>query len=498
MSTKLIKTIISLVLAITVIVALPFGTVAGALDDGRSGVCGENLTWKLDKKGLLTISGKGEMDSYADSDIAPWGLSFADDVKSIVIKEGVTSLGNEAFFSLANLSEVTLPSTLKKIGDNAFTDCGKLGDVSLGDALTSIGAGAFSHCSELKEFNIPASVESIGELAFVGCSNLEKITVDEKNSKYCDVDGVLFNKSETELICCPAKISGVYKVPSKTTIIDTRAFEACYELTRVILPYSLRTIGDGAFGWCKKLESIVIPNSVMSIGEGAFAYNKGLKVFGYKDSAIEAYATENKIAFEALATTADNKAAAFYNDGRNIIEGAELVITADDNVVAPESVAGADIYDISLTRNGKSVFLVAPMIICVPIENEVQPLPGATVGYEVYRLTDGGKTKKTEATVEGRYLVFEASSEGRYAVLPVMIAEDGTSHSAVETKIMTGDVNGDKSITLEDVVAIQRHIAKLEKLASVDKYNADADKDGYVSMNDVVTIQRHIAKLISF
>ncbi len=496
MSSKFIKTVLSLVLAISLVAALPFGVAAGALDNGRSGACGDNLKWKLDKKGLLTISGTGEMNDYDDED-SPW-LLFNESITKAVIEKGVTHIGNNAFFNCDSLADITLPETLTSIGDGAFSSCSALSSVTLGEALKTIGEGAFSHCRGLTEFNIPAKLESIGDKNFEGCVNLEKITVAEENTKYSSIDGVLFNKGATELIRCPQMKQGVYKVPATVTSVNDGAFGSCSELTFIMLPHSLRMIGDGAISWCKKLTSVFVPNSVMSIGKDTFTYCGNLKVLGYKGSAMEEYALNNKVAFEVMASTADCKSVAFYKDGRNIAEDAELIITSDDNTVAPEAIAGADIYNISLRKNDKSVFLLAPMIICMPIENEIQPLPGSTVGYEVYRITDSGKAKKADSSVEGRYIVFAASSEGRYAILPVIISEDGTSHSAVETKIMTGDVNGDKNITLEDVVAIQRHMAELEKLGSVQKYNADADKDGYVSMNDVVMIQRQIAKLISF
>ncbi|MBQ6863673.1 MAG: leucine-rich repeat protein, partial [Clostridia bacterium] len=121
-------------------------------------------------------------------------------------------------------------------------------DNRLPDSVTSIGKHAFSDCTSLASVTIPDSVTSIGEYAFCDCDSLTDITVDADNTAYCSEDGVLFNKSKTELIQYPvgnARTS--YTIPDSVTSIGVAAFADCTSLTSVTIPDSVTSIGDWAF-----------------------------------------------------------------------------------------------------------------------------------------------------------------------------------------------------------------------------------------------------------
>ena len=241
------KRILSLVLAVLMIATL-LPTPAFADETATSGTCGENLTWTL-VDGVLTISGTGEMDDY--DAWRPWN-DYAEEpitnVNSIIVEEGVTSIGEEAFSSCTNLEQVTLSSTVKSIGYFAFYDC-----------------------PMLKSITIPAGVESIANCAFSDCSSLTEIIVDENNEQYVSVDGVLFSKDMTTLVAYPAGIKAeAYEIPSSVIDISAKAFAGCENLKDITIPDGVENIGWSAFSRCMNLKSIVVPDSVKSIEDIAF------------------------------------------------------------------------------------------------------------------------------------------------------------------------------------------------------------------------------------
>ena len=147
---------------------------ASAADTATSGKCGENVSWSLDSNGVLTISGTGEMRSYS---VGYSPFSGNDSIKSVVIKNGVTSIGEWVFQPCKNLKSITIPDSVTSIGRYAFCGCKSLESITIPDSVTSIGSGAFSYCSSLESVNIPSSVTSIGVLVFYGCTSLKSISI---------------------------------------------------------------------------------------------------------------------------------------------------------------------------------------------------------------------------------------------------------------------------------------------------------------------------------
>lgn len=169
------KRIFSFVLAVLMIASLLPAAVLAA-DVVKSGTCGaegdgSNLTWTLDSEGVLTISGSGGMHDYNSPSSPPWYRSRSM-VKSAVIADGVTSIGEWAFFVCRSLTSVTIPDSVTRIGKGAFSECTSLTSVTIPDGVTSIGKETFCNCGSLTSVTIPNSVTSIGWYAFYNCMSL--------------------------------------------------------------------------------------------------------------------------------------------------------------------------------------------------------------------------------------------------------------------------------------------------------------------------------------
>ena len=137
-----------------------------------SGVCGENLTWKVEN-GVLTISGTGLMADY-DEDNAPW-KGFQSEITSVVITSGATSIGNLAFKDCENLTSVVIPDGITKIGKKAFINCGSLAAVTLPKSVTDIEPYSFFNCTSLESMVIPEGVTVINAFMFANCGKLKTV-----------------------------------------------------------------------------------------------------------------------------------------------------------------------------------------------------------------------------------------------------------------------------------------------------------------------------------
>ena len=252
-----------------VLTMLPLGLVdtAYAAETANSGTCGDNVTWRLSDDGVLTISGTGDMADF-EWDGTPW-CSVSSQVKSVVIKDGVTSIGDCAFGGCISLTSVSIPDGVISIGFAAFESCSLLTGVTIPNSVTGIGDYAFGYCSSLISVTIPGSVTSIGEAAFAGGST--SVNVSRENKNYCSVDGGLYDKQKTTIFH-PGKIqNGAFRVPDGVNRIGDSAFFDCTSLTSVIIPKSVTSIGSLAFLGCIRLTNVTIPDGVTSIGDAAFA-----------------------------------------------------------------------------------------------------------------------------------------------------------------------------------------------------------------------------------
>ena len=179
---------------------------AWAQTQWESGDCTVTLN-----NGTLTVSGKGAMADYTQSDKRPWHNN-RNDITSVVVGSGVTSVGKNAFESFSNLTSVTLPEDFTAIGPYAFCNCSSLQSITIPSTVTSIGEGAFEGCSAMTSVTLPEGLTAINGMTFSDCSSLTSITI-----------------------------------PSTVTSIGTSAFKSCSSLTSITIPSMVTSIGDYAF-----------------------------------------------------------------------------------------------------------------------------------------------------------------------------------------------------------------------------------------------------------
>lgn len=229
---------------------------------GSCGDSGDNVTWELDDVGLLSISGTGKMKDYSYEKPAPWN-SQASIIKKVIINNDITFIGGFAFRNCYKLTGVTIPNSVKTLGTGVFWECNDLTSVTIPKGVTAIGHGTFSHCRSLKQ-----------------------VQVDEANTVYSSVDGVLFSKEKKTLIYCPIGFLGSYSIPNNVIEIGAEAFSRCRGLTGITISGSVKTIGADAFSDCDGLTSVTIPSGVTTIGGYAFSSCEKLAKVILPDSVV--------------------------------------------------------------------------------------------------------------------------------------------------------------------------------------------------------------------
>lgn len=302
---KYLKKIVVFLLTISILTTF-FPISIFAEETIASGTCGDNLTWVLHRDGNLVISGNGNMTNWSRYRYVSW-YEYSSNIINVTVEEGVTSIGScafrnqhallsvslpeslltiedEAFRFCDLLTSIDIPESVTKIGTSAFYICRGLNNVNLPENLTTIGNSAFVEC-KLKKIRIPASVESIGTYAFRYVP-LEEIVVDEENKHYSsDVNGVLFNKSKTELITYPiGNDSDTYIIPNTVKTIKSGAFSTCSNLVDITIPDSVMSIESYAFLQCFNLEKLYLSKNLRTIDEEAFYECVKLKNLSIPDS----------------------------------------------------------------------------------------------------------------------------------------------------------------------------------------------------------------------
>ena len=206
-------------------------------NENPDGKCGDNLNWLLNNDGTLIISGYGDMYDFNNVTDIPW-YNKRSEITSVELIDGLTSVGNSAFWNCSNLTKVDIPNSVISIGYSAFKDCYNLKWVTISDNAKKINDFAFEQCNNLRSVKIGYNIEEIGNSVFYGCNKIE----------------------------------------------------------RIIIPYGVKKIGNLTFYGCENLWYVRIPSSVTEIGYYAFSHianSYGLQV--YRDTYAYDYAINNEL-----------------------------------------------------------------------------------------------------------------------------------------------------------------------------------------------------------
>lgn len=196
--------------------------------------------------------------------------SYFKDINGVLFNKSATKLycypiGNEA-------KDYSIPATVTEIGKNAFSYAPYLCSVAVPNGVQSIGVSAFYECIGLSKLNLPSSITNIGAFSFNNCKALKEISIDSNNKNYSSYQGILYNKSKTEIISVPQGISGNVYIAEGINEISNSLFSSCENLKSINLPVGITAIRDSAFYNCTNLVSVSIPNTVKIIEDSAF-YN---------------------------------------------------------------------------------------------------------------------------------------------------------------------------------------------------------------------------------
>ena len=279
------KRFVSLLLAISMILSLmPVSAVTafaesengGEVTTVDSGYCGaddggENLRWTLDNNGVLTITGSGAMKDYTwDENVRLDWYGYKKDIRSVVLDNRITHIGNYAFDKCTNIESVrytgytgnagvALPESVTTIGVHAFSDTGVTGTLKLPEHLTEIDSLAFYHCRKLNgELKLPDTVKEIGGFAFNRCGFTGKL----------ELPASLENIGNDAFESCSG-LTGKLTFPSKMNEIDFSIFHET-GITEVVIPSSIKTVRDFAFDSCMNLKKVYLPTEIPKIYNRAF------------------------------------------------------------------------------------------------------------------------------------------------------------------------------------------------------------------------------------
>lgn len=247
-----------------------------------NGQFGTGLNWSLTKAGTLTISGTGTMPDFSSYSDQPW-YSHNDKIMKIVIEDGITTIGQAAFwmsnaltiripdsvteiknyaFRKSSLISVTIPGSVKTIGDDAFCECANLALASMMEGVSIIGQRAFRGCTKLASVDLPASIADLGAGAFFNCTALNFVSFAAGNENTVKIGDNLFMGCWNLFpITLPEHIDKISK----------EMFYNCYYMfTGLEIPQGVTTIGESAFNSCRTMSVLIIPDSVTDIERNAF------------------------------------------------------------------------------------------------------------------------------------------------------------------------------------------------------------------------------------
>lgn len=466
-----------------------------------TGKMGENISWTLTSGGVLTINGSGDIPDYEYySNNSPFFNNT--EVKSAIIGEGITRVGNYCFYGCENLTNVKLPSTLKYIGQNAFEKCDfKTESIQLPEGLETIESNGFEECS-LKEIILPSTLKTIGQNAFMnnfltsitipksvtqigyapfyGANDIAEIIVEDGNTVYDSRNNcnAIIETSSNKLIAgCKNTV-----IPNTVKIIGADAFATRHELSAITIPNSVESIEDGAFYYCVKLSSISLPESLKTIGKNAFqrcyALSKVTMANNVESIGQEAFSgcsSLTSIAISNLVTTIENNT--FYGCSKlSKVDLSSSLVNIGENAFF-----GCDLAELtipaSVTTIGKGAFngcsnMQKINVLCpTPPTLGTDAFAGVSTDKVILQIPNGTYSTYTKNEA---WSIFNADNYLRLHALIKDIKDNTTSVKFYyATTGLTEDGWNDYVLTNEEIsIKFPGEVCeKLQKLGAKDPFN---------------------------
>ncbi len=495
----------------------------------RSGTCGTNLTWTLYNDGELIVKGTGAMTDWVDSRDVPW-KSVRSSIKKVTIKQGVTTIGEQAFKLCSNLTKVNLSNTVVTLREGSFVECDALVEVTLPESVTSIEGGVFGSCDNLKKVTILSRTTTFG--SYPSFSNLSSSfaiygyygSTAQSYAQRCGIDFVPLDYGDvvdggncgTNLTWKlydngALVISGTGKmtnwayftsapwfsqsssvksitIANGVTSIGDYAFVFCDNLPHMTIPDSVTSIGKGAFSQCTKLESITIPAGVTTIGEDAFdlcwnlskfTVNKGNKYFSNDSYGV----LFNKDKTKLICYPAGNTRTSYtVPAGVTSIQDRAFRFCGSTDITLPSG----------LLLIGDWAFRNCYQLTSIRI-----PATVTSIGEEAFAYC----SNLTKAIIRSTNVTFGASVFDDTAASLSLYGYPGSttetyakahSHAFVELgKTPTGDITEDESVDINDALKLFQY-SLMPDLYPI-SYSGDIDfnHDGSVNIADALKLFQH-------
>ncbi len=419
------------------------------------GDCGD-IHWVLDVDNVLTVTGSGEI-----CEDCGWQRTYSELIKSCVIGDGITGIGDYAFDGSCNLTDIEIP-----------------------DTVVSIGRMAFCQCESLNEFTIPSQVTSVGVNPFYGC-NLEKIEVESGNEVYRAVNNALIETTtKTLIVGCADTV-----VPDDGTVtaIGDCAFSYCKDLTELVIPDTVKSIGMNAF-YESGIEELVIPEGVEILADGVFCYCENLKKVTLPSSITY---IDNMVFYELPSLTA-----VYYKGTRE--DWSKITIKRYNEMLE----------DIRIYYDGEGAMLYGNVKAFGQGENDVK----------IELLRDGNVIKSTVISgTKGEYSFID-TDDGNYT-LRVLKSKCATNEYEVTVSgadvrcdveiLLYGDVTGEGTLGNADIMHLNRYVNNMSSVFDNDtdkrkayrlkaaNVTSIAGTDTVVNNADVIQINRYLNNMSS-